>query len=375
MNGASTGFRRTADSLVSHLQLVQLRPQFFQRGGEVRQSLLFLCDHICRRAFDEARVAELGLRLGDLAFQSHDFLAYAFALGRHVDLDFQHQARRANHRYRRVGFGQRTDDARFGETREQLHVREKDEVELSGVAFGQRYRVRFVGSFADDTACIRVTVDGEGIEPLCPRPIATSLAGDQPSLHVVNTADLAVVVGSVPPDVVEIRFTSDSGNITQSQSHCQIGPAGWTDPDRRVCAMALPAQDGGTFEYLDSDGDVLFEDGMAWFVSQGEPVAPMPVDPVHGGTYWAVYPWVGAPGDREADDVSAWLLQEFGIESFAGDLACDEGAAEALGTDAEQGIGVYFETQDEANAFASQAGLLGDEADPVIARVTTYCLD
>ena len=38
-------------------------------------------------------------------------------------------------------------------------------------------------------------------------------------------------------------------------------------------------------------------------------------------------------------------------------------------------IGVYFETQEEANDFAMQAGLLGHEADPVIARVTTYCLD
>jgi hypothetical protein len=249
-----------------------------------------------------------------------------------------------------------------------------DEVELGGDAFGLRYRVRFVGSFADDTACIRVMVDGEGTEPLCPRPVATSLAGDQPSVHVVNTADLAVVVGSVPPEVVEIRFTSDSGNTTPSQSQCRMGPIGWTDPDRRVCAIALPPQDGGTFEYLGSDGDVLFEDGMAWFVSQGEPVAPMPVDPVHGGTYWAVYPWVGAAGDREADDVSAELFAQFGIEAFPGDLACDQGAAEALGTDAEQGIGVYFETDDEANAFALQAGLL-DHTRRVIARVTTYCLD
>ena len=137
-----------------------------------------------------------------------------------------------------------------------------------------------------------MTVDGEGNEPLCPKPVATSLAGDQPSLHVVNTADLAVVVGSVPPEVVEIRFTSDSGNTTATQFQCQMGPLGWTDPDRSVCAIALPPQDEGTFEYLDSDGGVLFEEGMAWFVSQGEPVAPMPVDPLHGGTYWAVYPWV-----------------------------------------------------------------------------------
>ena len=250
-----------------------------------------------------------------------------------------------------------------------------DEVELAGDAFGQRYRVRFIGSFADDTACIHVTIDGGGSEPLCPRPLATSLAGDQPSLHVVNTGDLAMVVGSVPPEVAEIRFTSDTGDATTpSQFQCQMGPLGWTDPDRKVCAIALPPEDGGTFEYFDSAGGVLFEEGMGWFSAQGEPVAPKPVDPVHGGTYWAVYPWVGAPGDRVADDVSAWLLEEFGIEAFPGDLACDEGAAVALGTNAEQGIGVYFETDDEANAFAQQAGLL-DHTRRVIARVTTYCLD
>ena len=87
-----------------------------------------------------------------------------------------------------------------------------------------------------------------------------------------------------------------------------------------------------------------------------------------------MYPWVGAPGDREADDVSAGLLQEFGIEAFPGDLACDQGAAEGLGTDAKQGIGVYFDTEDEAGAFALQAGLL-DHTRRVIAHVTTYCLD
>ncbi|HEX6581124.1 MAG TPA: hypothetical protein VF195_09665 [Actinomycetota bacterium] len=250
-----------------------------------------------------------------------------------------------------------------------------DVVRLEGSTLGHDWMARFLGAFEDDTACIDVTIDDEGSEPLCPSPIATSLAGAQPSLHVVNTADLAVVVGSVPPEVVEIRFTSDSGSTTPSRFPCQMGPVGWTDPDRSVCALALPPQDGGTFEYLGSDGDVLFEEGMAWFSAQGEPVAPTPVDPVHGGTYWAVYPWLGAAGSPDAENVSALLLEDFGIEAFPGDLSCDDGAAEALGTDAPQGIGVYFETEDEANAFADQAGLLGHEADPVIARVTTYCLD
>jgi hypothetical protein len=69
------------------------------------------------------------------------------------------------------------------------------------------------------------------------------------------------------------------------------------------------------------------------------------------------------------------LFDEFGIQAWQGEIACDQGAAEALGTDDEWRVAVYFETQDEANAFADQAGLLGHEGGPVIARVTTYCLD
>ena len=65
----------------------------------------------------------------------------------------------------------------------------------------------------------------------------------------------------------------------------------------------------------------------------------------------------------------------FGIEAHAGELACDQGAAETLGTDAEHGIAVYFATEDEANTFALQAGMLGHEAGPLVAQVTTYCLD
>jgi len=251
----------------------------------------------------------------------------------------------------------------------------RDEVvELTGTYEGQDWSALFSGAFADETACINVTI-GEPYDGFCPGPAGTSLAGDWPYLNGTSTPALYLLAGSVPPQVVELRFISDDDAIVPTQLRCAMGPLGWTDPDRKVCVIVLPPNGSGTLEFLDAGGDVLFEQGMGWGVAEPEVVVPVPVDPVHGGIYWAVYPWVGAPGDREADDVSAWLLQEFGVEAFRGDLACDEGAAEALGTDAEQGIGVYFETQDEANAFASQAGLLGHEADPVIARVTTYCLD
>jgi hypothetical protein len=96
---------------------------------------------------------------------------------------------------------------------------------------------------------------------------------------------------------------------------------------------------------------------------------------VHGGNYWAVYPWVGEAGSPEADRVSAQLFRDYGIEAYGGELACDQGAAEGLGTGAAWGVGVYFETEADANAFALEAGLLDHADDPVVARVTTYCLD
>jgi hypothetical protein len=247
-----------------------------------------------------------------------------------------------------------------------------DVVSLSGGDAEHTWIVRFTGSFEDGTACIRVRLDADEPDALCPGAsgIESSLAGSVPSMHGWLTS-YYLLAGSVPLGVADLRFVDDEGQASIRELQCTTGPIGWTD--KQVCVVTLPGEGSGTFEYLDVGGAVLFEEGMGW--ATAEPEGPAPVDPVHGGTYWAVYPWLGSPGSPEADDVSAQLLEEFGIEAFPGDLACDEGAAEALGTDAEQGIGVYFETEDEANAFASQAGLLGHEADPVIARVTTYCLD
>jgi hypothetical protein len=247
----------------------------------------------------------------------------------------------------------------------------QDVVKLSGSLLGHEWSARFTGAFTDESACIRVPV-GEPFHPLCLKQLETSLAGPQPSMHGWLTDELMVFAGSVPLEVVELRFVSDDGTQPPSQFRCQVGPSGWTEPDKNVCAIALPPEGSGMLQYLDTNGAVLFEDGNGWASATAAAVAP--ADLVHGGTYWAVYPWVGRAGSREADDVSAHLLEEFGIEAGPGDLACDQGAAEALGTNAEQGIGVYFETEDDANAFALQAGLL-DHTRRVIARVTTYCLD
>lgn len=247
-----------------------------------------------------------------------------------------------------------------------------DVVSLSGGDAAHTWIVRFSGSFEDGTACIRVRLDAD-FDPWCPgaSEIENSFAGSIPSMHGWLTS-YYLLAGSVPLEVHDIRFVDPDGRVRIRELRCTTGPIGWTD--KQVCAITLPAEGSGVLEYLDADGNVLFEEGMGWAEAEAGPPFPAPISPVHGGTYWAVYPWVGAPGDREADDVSAWLLSEFGIEAFSGDLGCDQGAAEALGTDAEQGIGVYFDTEAEAIDFAQIAGLL-DHTRRVIAHVTTYCLD
>lgn len=91
----------------------------------------------------------------------------------------------------------------------------------------------------------------------------------------------------------------------------------------------------------------------------------------HGGRYWAVYVALGELGDPALDDASAQLAAE-GIESYPGTLNCDQGAAEALGVPDDTGaVGVYFETRDQAEAFAATL----DPPPAGIARVRTYCAD
>jgi hypothetical protein len=139
----------------------------------------------------------------------------------------------------------------------------EDVVTLSGSLLGHDWSARFSGAFADESACIRVPI-GEPYHPLCPKQLETSLAGHQPSLHGWLTDELMVFAGSVPPEVVEVRFTSDDGTKPPSQFRCEVGPSGWTDPDKHVCAIALPPEGSGTLQYLDANGAVLFEDGNGW---------------------------------------------------------------------------------------------------------------
>jgi hypothetical protein len=138
-----------------------------------------------------------------------------------------------------------------------------DEVLLSGSLFDRVWTARFVGSFVDGSACIHAKI-ADAYGEVCPKPIETSLAGSQPSLHGIATDYLYLLAGSVPLEVDDIRFASDDGNTVPSDVQCEMGPSGWSDPDKKVCAIALPTEGSGTLEYLDSAGNVLFEEGLGW---------------------------------------------------------------------------------------------------------------
>ncbi len=69
------------------------------------------------------------------------------------------------------------------------------------------------------------------------------------------------------------------------------------------------------------------------------------------------------------------LFDQFGIQAVQGEVACDQGAAEALGPGAEFRVAVYFDTEVDARAFVDQLATSGEVTDAPIAQVTTYCLD
>ena len=97
----------------------------------------------------------------------------------------------------------------------------------------------------------------------------------------------------------------------------------------------------------------------------------VPVAPEHGGTYWAVYLAVG--DETQLEDAIAYLSEERDIQDFSvGDVACDEGASEALPSGAgPQRVAVYFASEDDARAWSETL-----PASPVaIAEVRTFCLD
>jgi hypothetical protein len=90
-----------------------------------------------------------------------------------------------------------------------------------------------------------------------------------------------------------------------------------------------------------------------------------------GAKYWAVYLAVGEEGAPELEQATDYLAG-LGIESLGGELACDRGAADALGLSEDlMAVGVYFTGQAGAQRFAKKL----PTPPSGIARVRTYCAD
>ena len=101
-----------------------------QRPPEVVEPLLLLGHHRCRRAFDEAGVAELGRCLADLGLDARDLLGQPRAFGIDVDRHLQRQPGVALHGDRRaargLGEGRVVGQlAHFGKPRQRLQQRRR----------------------------------------------------------------------------------------------------------------------------------------------------------------------------------------------------------------------------------------------------------
>ena len=112
------------------------------------------------------------------------------------------------------------------------------------------------------------------------------------------------------------------------------------------------------------------------------PLAPLPPtqeQAVHGGSAWAVYLAVSA--DISAPEIAdaIALLEDLGYVAGwgSGDLACDQGGAQAVGVDPSDNyavVGAYFDTALDAARFVVALDARGHSV-LGIGLVQTYCLD
>ncbi|MGZ5290919.1 MAG: hypothetical protein ACXWEH_01160 [Actinomycetota bacterium] len=102
---------------------------------------------------------------------------------------------------------------------------------------------------------------------------------------------------------------------------------------------------------------------------------PLPdeVLPAHGDTVWGLYLAVGDSLDDPAMHAAVDRATQLGYTPTEGDIACDDGAASALGVpEGGSRVAIYFATEADA---AAAANAFADPAPVGIARVTTFCLD
>lgn len=96
------------------------------------------------------------------------------------------------------------------------------------------------------------------------------------------------------------------------------------------------------------------------------PRSPKPIEPKHGGQYWAVFLALGKPGPDHERLADAWTATK--LPSVRG-VGCHEGPGAP--TSDEAFLAVYFRTERDAKAFAQGVKPEG----PRVANVKVFCLD
>jgi hypothetical protein len=215
---------------------------------------------------------------------------------------------------------------------------------------------------------------GAGFDPAAGTLTATSA--------VVGDGDNAVrfVFGAVPQPAVRLEVHVSGEGVGTSGPWEILDIPDQIGGDLNAFVFTIGEGQTATIDALDESGQVLAS-GEAGpnndAVGTPVPVLPDEVLPEHGGTYFGLY--LAASPSMDDREMRLWTrrMESIGYTPGGGSLACDDGAASALGLNPEwSGVAVYFASRGDAlEAMRIIAGSL-DLGDTIgVARVTTYCLD
>jgi hypothetical protein len=192
--------------------------------------------------------------------------------------------------------------------------------------------------------------------------------------HVFGDGEDAqvVVFGGVPDAVERVEAVPASGSPPVSVDVIDVPRS--IDPELDAFVIVADADLPVEINAYGADGDLLLRgtfSGADEPVGTPLPVQPPEVSPTHGGVVWGLYLAVGPSLDDPDMEAATRQAEALGYTPSGGDLACDDGATDALGVDAgSSGVAVYFASERDAEAatqfFDAWVG---------IARVRTYCLD
>ncbi len=193
--------------------------------------------------------------------------------------------------------------------------------------------------------------------------------------HVLGSGESAerIVFGAVPAEATRLEAVGEDWLGTLEVTRLDVPD----EIDAHLDALVFVGPPDIRFivTAFDAAGHLIASAEVGHGTPTEGPVPEAPADATleHGGTYWAVYLWVGETADAKAEAAVA-RAADLGYTTGVGDLACDQGAAEALGVAPDQSgsaVAIYFDSRADA---AAASGLF--EPAPVgIARVTTFCLD